>query len=97
MTIQAAPSSLPYPLAQHFDAVIFDMDGVLVQSEHFFFWKRAEREVFSRIGIHITEQMSKATQSMTTAEAAGSAPISSSTICASPDVRSSKCASSSPP
>jgi sugar-phosphatase len=68
MTIQAASSSLPCPLAQHFDAAIFDMDGVLVESTHF--WKQAEREVFSRVDIHITEQMSKATESMTTAEAA---------------------------
>lgn len=68
MTSQADASSLPPPLAQQFDAATFDMDGVLVDSAHF--WKQAEREVFSRVDIDISEQMSKATESMTTAEAA---------------------------
>lgn len=35
-------------------ACIFDMDGVLVDSEPF--WRRAEREVFSSVGIFLTEQ-----------------------------------------
>lgn len=65
---QPDASHLPYPLARHFDAAIFDMDGVLVDSEHF--WKQAEREAFSRVGIDISAEMSRATQSMTTAEAA---------------------------
>lgn len=67
MPSQHASSPLPCPLAQYFDAAIFDMDGVLVESTHL--WKRAEREVFARVDIHISEQMSKATESMTTAEA----------------------------
>ncbi|HEU4589316.1 MAG TPA: hexitol phosphatase HxpB [Steroidobacteraceae bacterium] len=51
-----------------FDAAIFDMDGLLIDSEPF--WKRAERESFAEVGIHITEEMSKVTASMTTAEVA---------------------------
>lgn len=47
-------------------AVIFDMDGVLVDSEKF--WKQAEYEVFSELGVLVTEQWSSFTQSMTTKE-----------------------------
>lgn len=45
-------------------AVIFDMDGVLVDSEKF--WKQAEYEIFSELGVMITEEWSLLTQSMTT-------------------------------
>lgn len=61
-------SDLPFPLARHFDAAIFDMDGVLVNSAPF--WKQAEREAFQRVGVDISEEMSKATETMTTGEAA---------------------------
>ena len=44
------------------------MDGLLINSEPF--WKRAERESFAEVGIHITEEMSKVTAPMTTAEVA---------------------------
>lgn len=47
----------------YFDAAIFDMDGLLIDSEPF--WKRAERESFAEVGIHITEEMSKVTAPMT--------------------------------
>jgi len=48
------------------EAVIFDMDGVLVDSEGF--WKRAEYEVFSSLGVEVTEEYSGQTRSMTTSE-----------------------------
>jgi HAD superfamily hydrolase (TIGR01509 family) len=53
---------------EHFNAAIFDMDGLLIDSEPF--WKLAERESFAEVGIHITEEMSKVTAPMTTAEVA---------------------------
>jgi HAD superfamily hydrolase (TIGR01509 family) len=53
---------------ENFEAVFFDMDGLLIDSEPF--WKRAEREAFAEVGIHITDEMSKVTAPMTTAEVA---------------------------
>lgn len=47
-------------------AVIFDMDGVLVESEGL--WKQAEFEIFSSLGVRITEKGSFLTRSMTTNE-----------------------------
>ncbi|WP_318309244.1 HAD family hydrolase [Flagellimonas crocea] len=47
-------------------AVIFDMDGVLVESEEI--WKQAEYEVFSSFGATVTEEDSRRTRSMTTKE-----------------------------
>ncbi|MBK1895215.1 hexitol phosphatase HxpB [Chryseobacterium paridis] len=47
-------------------AVIFDMDGVLVDTEKF--WKQAEQEVFSALGVKITDELTQHTQSMTTKE-----------------------------
>ena len=43
-------------------AVIFDMDGVLVESECL--WKQAEFEVFSSLGVSVTEEESLLTRSM---------------------------------
>lgn len=40
--------------AQAIEAVIFDMDGVLVDSEPM--WRAVEREVFSRLGIDVSEE-----------------------------------------
>jgi sugar-phosphatase len=51
-----------------FDAAIFDMDGLLIDTEGI--WRRAERECFGRVGIDITEQMSDITSSMTTGQVA---------------------------
>ena len=38
-----------------FQAAIFDMDGVLIDSEPL--WRRAEREVFGSVGIDLTKEM----------------------------------------
>lgn len=45
-------------------AVIFDMDGVIVDSEPL--WKRAEQEVFSSLGVVVTDELAALTKSMTT-------------------------------
>lgn len=47
-------------------AVIFDMDGVIVDSENL--WKQAEYEVFTSLGVIVTEEHSQVTKSMTTSE-----------------------------
>lgn len=46
-----------------FRAAIFDMDGLLIDSEPY--WQRAERAVFGRVGIDITEAMSAQTAPLT--------------------------------
>ena len=47
-------------------AVIFDMDGLLIDSEPL--WRKAEREVFSTVGIDITDEMAEATKALRTDE-----------------------------
>lgn len=47
-------------------AVIFDMDGVLVDSEKF--WKQAEFEVFSSLGVDVTDECCEVTKTMTSPE-----------------------------
>jgi|TARA_R110002096_G_scaffold14261_1_gene49742 sugar-phosphatase len=47
-------------------AFIFDMDGVLVDSEGY--WKQAEYEVFTSLGVEVTDEQADLTKSMTTLE-----------------------------
>lgn len=48
------------------EAVVFDMDGVIIDSTEI--WKRAEREVFSSVGVQLSDELCKITEAMTTAE-----------------------------
>ncbi len=45
-------------------AVIFDMDGVLIDSEKF--WTQAELDVFSSYGVQVTDELAAQTRYMTT-------------------------------
>ncbi len=47
-------------------AVIFDMDGVIIDSEPL--WAKAEFDVFSSVGVTLTEALCRKTASMTTRE-----------------------------
>lgn len=42
-----------------FEAIIFDMDGLLIDSEPI--WRRAERRVFATVGIELSEEMCRET------------------------------------
>ena len=48
-------------------AVIFDMDGVLIDSEPF--WRESEIEVFGRVGLHLTEAACRETMGLRIDEA----------------------------
>lgn len=52
---------------QNKGAVIFDMDGVIIDSEKL--WKQAESEIFGALGVPVSEELSALTQSMTTGQA----------------------------
>ena len=45
-------------------AVIFDMDGVIIDTERL--WKQAEKEIFSSLGVNVTNEYTEITKSMTT-------------------------------
>jgi len=47
-------------------AVIFDMDGVIINSEPL--WQIAEREVFSSLGVSVNDEFCEVTKTMTTTE-----------------------------
>jgi len=47
-------------------AVIFDMDGVLINSEPL--WKIAEKEVFSSMGVNVTDELVHITSALTAQE-----------------------------
>lgn len=68
--MQAWPAAqgldLPQGLAGHFDAVLFDMDGTLVDSGPW--WRQAERETFATVGIDITDEMAHISAAMSTAD-----------------------------
>lgn len=41
-------------MTEQFDAVIYDMDGLMIDSEPF--WRQAEIKVFATVGLNLTEQ-----------------------------------------
>jgi sugar-phosphatase len=47
-------------------AVIFDLDGVIIDSCNL--WKQAEYEVFSSVGVKLSDELCKITENMTTIE-----------------------------
>jgi mannitol-1-/sugar-/sorbitol-6-/2-deoxyglucose-6-phosphatase len=52
--------------ARPIEAVVFDMDGVLVDSEPI--WRAVEREVFARVGIDVTDEDLMATMGVRVAD-----------------------------
>jgi len=48
------------------EAVIFDMDGIIIDSEPF--WKRAEYKIFNLLGVNLSDELCLKTKSMTTTE-----------------------------
>jgi mannitol-1-/sugar-/sorbitol-6-/2-deoxyglucose-6-phosphatase len=60
-------SSRAILMPKGFEAVIFDMDGLLIDSERL--WRQAETEVFQEIGVPITHEMTAQTIGMRMDEA----------------------------
>jgi HAD superfamily hydrolase (TIGR01509 family) len=54
------------PSPRPIEAVVFDMDGVLVDSEPI--WRAVERQVFAGVGIEVTEEDLKATMGVRVAD-----------------------------
>lgn len=48
------------------EAIIFDMDGVIIDSCGI--WEKAEKEIFSSVGVKLAEDLCKLTETMTTTE-----------------------------
>ena len=48
------------------EAVIFDMDGLLIDSETY--WQKTERIMMKKLGVDITEEMQKETFGLSTQE-----------------------------
>lgn len=44
------------------EAIIFDMDGLLIDSEPF--WQQAEMEVFAEVGLHLTSELCQQTMGL---------------------------------
>lgn len=61
-------NNINYQSMSKLEAVIFDMDGVIVDSENL--WKQAEFEIFSALGVKVTPDNAQLTATMTTTEVA---------------------------
>lgn len=48
------------------EAIIFDMDGTIIDSGPL--WKKAEKEVFAKVGVKVSDELCKITESMPTTE-----------------------------
>jgi sugar-phosphatase len=53
-------------IGRKIEAIIFDMDGVIIDSDEI--WKRAENEIFSSVGVKLSDELCKVTEAMTTTE-----------------------------
>jgi sugar-phosphatase len=60
---------MPLHEPQHVGALLFDMDGVLIDSEPL--WRRAEIEIFGDVGLPLTESDCERTQGLRIDEAVG--------------------------
>jgi sugar-phosphatase len=58
----ASPTGDPAPRIGPFEAVVFDLDGLLIDSEPL--WREAEMEVFASIGVHLTDEMCASTMGL---------------------------------
>ena len=56
----AQPETAP-PIGP-FEAVVFDLDGLLIDSEPL--WREAEIEVFGSIGVHLSDEMCASTMGL---------------------------------